>query len=220
MPQLDEDAPLTPEASLQLIAEQRRTAHRRLDVDPVVLFGPWGVAWLLGYGLLFLRYGPDDRELLAMPAWLPFVVLAILLGAAGVVTAVAIARATRGVAGASAERGTMYVWSWFVAFTGYGMITPRFEDVLPADEFGLLMSALPVFITGILYMGGGAIWLDRDQFRLGVWLSAVNVAGVLAGPGWHSLVVAVLGGGAMTVAAIAIRRARGERAPSPGGVAP
>lgn len=50
-------------------------------------------------------------------------------------------------------------------------------------------------------MSGGAVWHDRSQFALGVWLSAINVIGVLAGPGWHSLVVAILGGGGMLLLA-------------------
>jgi hypothetical protein len=68
------------------------------------------------------------------------------------------------------------------------------------------MGALPVFITGILYMSGGAVWHDRGQFGFGVWLSVVNAGGVLAGPGWHSLAISLLGGGAMLAAALYLRR--------------
>jgi hypothetical protein len=35
------------------------------------------------------------------------------------------------------------------------------------------------------------------MFVLGVWITVLNIAGVLAGPGWHSLLIAVLGGGGM-----------------------
>jgi hypothetical protein len=110
----------------------------------------------------------------------------------------------------------MYMWSWFVAFTGFGVIAPQFEEFLPDAQFGLLMGALPVFITGILSMSGGAVWHDRSQFAVGVWLSAINVAGVLAGPGWHSGVVALLGGGGMLAAAAFTRwaRNRSPRAPA------
>lgn len=201
----DAAAPLSPEASLALIAEEQRAAHRRLDVDAAIFLGPWGLAWLVGYGLLFLRFGPDDGELVSMPSWLPLAVLYTLLAAAGVVSGIAGSRATRGIAGESAERGSMYIWSWFIAFAGYGVIGPRFEAHLPDAEFGLLMGALPVFITAILYMSGGAVWRDRHQFAFGVWLSAVNALGVIAGPGWHSLAVSVLGGGGMLVTALYYR---------------
>ena len=201
--------PLSPEASLALIAEQQEAARRRLDVDPAVFLLPWGVAWLVGYGLLFLRYGPDERVLVSMPGWLPLVTLYALLVGAGVVSGIAGFRATHGVVGESAERGAMYGWSWAVAFAGFGVIASRFEPYLPEAQFGLLMGSLPVLITAILYMSGGAVWRDRDQFGFGVWLSMVNVLGVLAGPGWHSLAVALLGGGGMLVSAALQRSRRG-----------
>ncbi len=196
-----DDEPLSPQASLALIDEQRQAALQDLDVDPAIFLVPWGVAWLVGYGLLFLRYGPDERVPLSMPGWLPILTLYALLVAAAAVTGVAGFRASRGVAGESAERGTMYGWSWFMAFAGFGVLSSRFEPYLPEAQFGLLMGSLPVLITAILYMSGGAVWRDRHQFGFGVWLSVINAGGVLAGPGWHSLVVSLLGGGGMLASA-------------------
>ena len=205
------DAPLSPEASLALIAEQQQAARRRLDVDPAVFLIPWGLAWLVGYGLLFLRYGPGDRVLVSMPGWFPVVALYALLVAAGIFTGVAGFKATHGVAGESAERGAMYGWSWLVAFVGFGILSSRFEPYLPEAQFGLLMGSLPVFITAILYMSGGAVWRDRHQFGFGVWLSVINAVGVVAGPGWHSLAVSVLGGGGMLASAAFQRSQRSQR---------
>ena len=202
-----DDEPLSPEASLALIVEQQQVTQRRLDIDPAIFLVPWGVAWLVGYGLLFLRYGPDDRVLLSMPGWLPLLTLYALLVAAGAISGVAGFKATHGIAGESAERGTMYGWSWFLAFAGFGVLSSRFEPYLPPAQFGLLMGSLPVFITGILYMSGGAVWRDRHQFGFGVWLSVINAGGLLAGPGWHSLVVSLLGGGGM-LASAAYQRSR------------
>ena len=63
-------------------------------------------------------------------------------------------------------------------------------------------------------MAGGAVWLDRDLFRLGVWISVINMIGAFAGPGWHALIMAVAGGGGMLVAgAIARRRQRQRQQP-------
>lgn len=196
-----DDEALSPEASLALIDEQRDEAHRRLDIDPSIFLVPWGVAWLVGYGLLFLRFGPDERVLVSMPEWVPIASLFTLLAGAGITSGIAAHRAIRGIAGESAERGTMYGWSWALAFCGFGVIGSRFEEYLPDPQFGLLMGSLPVLITAILYMSGGAVWRDRQQFGFGVWLSAINAAGVLAGPGWHSLVISLLGGGGMLASA-------------------
>ena len=159
MPELSDETPLSPEASLALIAAGQEAAHRRLDVDPVTFLAPWGVAWLVGYGLLFLRFGPDERVLVAMPTWLPLAVLYGLLVVAGIVNGVAVSSAAQGVAGDSDQP----------------YIAPR---------------------------------------SAGVWLSALNAVGVLAGPGWHSLVVSVLGGGAMLATALYLRTQRHERARS------
>ena len=194
-----DEEPLSPEASLRLIDAQRERAHRQLDLDPSVFLVPWGLAWLIGYGLFFLRYGPDERVLVSMPGWLPLATLLALLVAAG---------ASSGVAGESAERGAMYGWSWALAFAGFGVLSSRFEAYLPEAQFGLLMGSLPVLITAILYMSGGAVWRDRHQFGFGVWLSVINGMGLLAGPGWHSLVISVLGGGGMLASAAYLRARR------------
>lgn len=196
-----DEGPLSPEASLALIDEQQQAAHRTLDVDPSIFLVPWGLAWLLGYGVLFLRFGPDERVLVSMPEWMPYAILYVALVVAGILSGVAGHRATQGIAGESAERGRMYGWSWAVAFAGFGVFGSQFHTYLPDPQFRLLMSALPVFITGILYMSGGAVWRDRHQFAFGVWLSVINAAGLLAGPGWHSLIISLLGGGGMLASA-------------------
>ena len=35
------------------------------------------------------------------------------------------------------------------------------------------------------------------MFRLGLWITLVNIAGVFAGIGWHALIVSVAGGGGL-----------------------
>jgi hypothetical protein len=41
-----------------------------------------------------------------------------------------------------------------------------------------------------------------------LWLTAINIVGVLAGPGWHALVIALAGGGGMLLAGDLSRRRR------------
>jgi hypothetical protein len=66
-----------------------------------------------------------------------------------------------------------------------------------------LWAAGSVGIVATLYLAGSAIWLDRNMFVLGLWLAVTNVVGVIAGPGWHSLVVCLAGGLGMIVAGFA-----------------
>ncbi len=54
----------------------------------------------------------------------------------------------------------------------------------------------------MLYLAGSAIWSDRGMFVLGAWIGLANIAGAIAGPGWHSLVIALAGGGGLLVAGL------------------
>ena len=172
MSNLDEHPPAGPAETLRLIEEQRAAAIRGLAPHPMAFFGPWGLAWLLGFGVMFLRFGPDGRVFLPMPDWLPVVLLFVLLAAAAVASGVIAGRSYRHVYGRSAVQGAMYGFAWFITFFGMGTT---------------------------LHMAGGAIWRDRTLFGLGVWTIAINIVGTAIGSGWHSLVISLAGGGAMLV---------------------
>jgi hypothetical protein len=94
----------------------------------------------------------------------------------------------------------MYGISWSIAFAGMSTVLARISDYLPEPQVNLLWAGVMVGLTGALHMAGGAIYNDRSLFALGAYISVVNVAGVLAGPGWHSLILAVLGGFGMLAA--------------------
>jgi len=196
----DELPPGDAAESLRLIERERSETERRITPDPRLLLWPWGLAWLFGFTLYFLRFGPDDRVFVDMPGWLPLTVLLGLIMAAGIVTGVVGARASRSISGPSSQQGAMYGITWSVAFAGLAIVLSRVSDLLPDAEVNLLWAGAMVALTGALHMVGGAIWNDRHLFALGTWVSVVNIAGVLVGPGWHSLIVAIGGGGGMLVA--------------------
>jgi hypothetical protein len=206
----DELPPADPAASLRLIAQERAATQRRLIPDPRLQLWPWGFAWLVGFGVFFLRFGPDNRVLIDMPTWVPLTVLLGLITLAGVITGVVGARAGRHVTGPSSRQGAMYGFTWSVAFAAMAVLLSRLSHLLPVPEANLLWAGAMVAVTGILHMAGGAIWNDRDLYVLGVSINVVNVAGIIAGPGWHALIVAVLGGGGMLVAGLVswLRRVR------------
>src|SRR5688572_24062952 len=109
----DDDAPPSAEESMRLIHEQRAVTARSLSPDPRLLYWPWGTAWLVGFGLLYLRHGPDGRVLVDMPSWLPLTTLFVLMAAAIVVTSITGGRAFRHVHGESAIKGRRYGFAWF-----------------------------------------------------------------------------------------------------------
>jgi len=196
---LDEHPPAGPAETLRLIEEQRAAAIRGLAPHPMAFFGPWGLAWLLGFGVMFLRFGPDGRVFLPMPDWLPVVLLFVLLAAAAVASGVIAGRSYRHVYGRSAVQGAMYGLAWFIAFLGMGTTLGRFDSALSDADTGLLWATVAIGLTGSLHMAGGAIWRDRTLFGLGVWTIAINIVGTAIGSGWHSLVISLAGGGAMLV---------------------
>ncbi|MET8249882.1 transporter [Micromonospora sp. NPDC005197] len=210
MEQDDDRPPADAATALQLIRDQRAATVSRLEPDARLLYWPWGVAWLVGFGLFFLRYSPGGRVLVRLPDWLPLTALFVLLVAAGAIQAVAGARAYGQVTGDSARRGRWYGWAWALGSMSVYAAVGRVSDHLPHDLAALLWSAAAVGLTGALHMAGGAIWLDRDLFRLGVWISVINVVGAIAGPGWHALVVSVAGGVGILIAG-AIARLRQRR---------
>ena len=194
----DEELPLVdPAESLRLIKRERANLERELTPDPRLMYWPWGIAWLLGFGLLFLRFGPDGRVFVDLPAWLPLTLLSLSFIAAGAVTGAVGARSAMQTRGPSSRQGLMYGLTWSIAFFGMSMLFVQFGDSLPDAKLGLLWAGGLVALAGALHMAGGAIWNDRQLFILGAWTSVINMAGVLAGPGWHSLIVAIAGGGGM-----------------------
>ena len=198
----DELAPLDPAESLRLIAREQATTARRLTPDPRLLLWPWGLAWMIGFGVFFLRFGPDDRVLVDMPEYVPLTVLLGTMIVAGTITGIVGARAARQISGPSSRQGAMYGFTWSVAFIGMSTLFSRISDLLPVADANLLWAGAMVALTGALHMAGGAIWNDRMMFVLGLSISVVNVAGIIIGPGWHALIVAVLGGGGMLVAGL------------------
>ncbi|MBL7260911.1 transporter [Paractinoplanes lichenicola] len=203
MTPIDDDAPpLDPAESLALIERERHNLGRDLAPDPRLMFWPWGIAWLAGFTLFFLRFGPDGRVFVNLPEWLPLVALALLMVAAGITTGIAGSKVSRRVTGPSTRQGAMYGISWSIAFTAFSILFSQFSDLLPEDKAGLLWAGGMVALTGALHMAGGAVWNDRELFALGAWTSVINIAGILIGPGWHALIVAVAGGGGMIVAGL------------------
>ncbi|MEV8515491.1 transporter [Dactylosporangium sp. NPDC051484] len=210
MTPVDDDAPPASAAeSLELIRRERAAAARTMALNPLLYYMPWGGAWLIGFGLLFLRYGPDGRVFVHLPAGLPLASLFALMALAMASTVLVSAVRGRGLEGRPSWQGTAFGFAWFFAFAGVGTTTNHFAQFLPEAEQGLLWACTSVGLVGALYMAGAAIWTSRDMFVLGAWLTVINIAGVMAGPGWHSLFISLGGGGGLCLLGILLHlRAR------------
>jgi hypothetical protein len=196
----DEDPAPTAAESLRLIQTERAATERSLRPDPRLIYLPWGIAYLVGFGLLYLRFGPDDKVTVNMPNWLPLTTLYSLMLVAFILSGVTGARAGRAVSGDSSVMGFRYGMTWLMGFAGMDVLLAKITNYLPGPQAGMVWAAASIGIVGTMYMAGGAVWRSRELFLLGTWIGLTNIAGVVAGPGWHSLIVAVTCGGGLIIA--------------------
>ncbi len=201
-------APGSAADTLKMIREQQATAERSLTPDPRLICWAWGTAWLVGFGLLYLRFGPDGAVTWNIPSWLPLTTLFSLMGVSAVITGYAVSRAARQVRGDSATKGMMYGLTWMIGFIGVSVLAAHLSRFLPDPEVGLTWAAVSIGLVAVMYMAGGAIWNTWILFLLGSWIGAVNVVGVVAGAGWHSLVTSLAGGGGLIVCGFVAQVAR------------
>lgn len=201
---------LTPAESLALIDSQRRKVHQETDIDPRLLYGAWGTAWLVGFLLLAVSAGADP--IARIPPLVVGLAFFVLLASAMVVTIVHTARAVRGIEGDNSMAGAFYGWSWFLGFAGLAAIIVATADFV-GDEtvHQLLWPAGSGLITGVLYTCGSAIWREPYQFALGAWLILTTAVGALLGiPGIYWVMGLAGGGGFLLSAAwFAVQRRGG-----------
>lgn len=210
MERTEGSAELSAAESLAMIEQQRARVGRELRINPVVLYAAWGLAWALGFSAMALT----AADLLAAPNWFAGTFFAALMVTAMVVTGVHIGRATRGVRGVASEVGAMYGWSWAL---GFGALTAINSSLigrgLTEEQIAILWPASALLIVGVLYLAGGALWRDRFQFGLGVWVLLTDAVSVFAGVPGNYVVLAIAGGGGFLVAAgwFAALRSRAAR---------
>lgn len=196
----DGGGPEGPAELLALLEAQRTQASAAMEPDPRVIYGAWGLAWLVGFAAMYLAQVPSaPLDLGVGPA---FVVFFACLAAAMVVTGVHLARRFAGVRGVSSRIGAMLGWSWFLGFAALNLIMAGAARAgAPPPVMDLLWAAVSGLVVGLLYLVTGALWQDRVQYGLGVWIVVVSGAGALAGAPEVHLVMSLAGGGGFLLAA-------------------
>jgi hypothetical protein len=202
----DDERPLSPEETLRLIEGQQARTSMRLGGDPLLMYTSWGVAWLAGFGALFLHYAYGFiTQNMALAVLFPLMILAMAISSFA-------QRMIGQVRGEAAERGTMYGFAWMFGFACMAALGTRLSLLLPPDESGLLWGVTSMTIVAVLYMAGGALWRTPMMFFLGAGVAVLNVIGAVAGPGVHALLMSVGAGGGFAVVGVVQRVRQRDRA--------
>ncbi|MDR2929456.1 MAG: hypothetical protein LBV06_00895 [Propionibacteriaceae bacterium] len=201
-PRTSPDEPLDPAAALRLVTEQTsRVKADDLGIT-VINLAAWGVAWLFGYGALYV--GALVTEGMP-PAW-SFIVFGALIIAAIMVSAVVGIRRGSVVVGPSRLAGAFWGWSWFVGFvamsTMIGVAAERYD--LSGEAVGALTNAMAALLVGVLYMTGAAVFKERVMFVCGVMFVVLALVGTIIGLPVGYLVMSLVGGGSMLVGLIIV----------------
>jgi hypothetical protein len=207
-PHHPDDRPLSPAESLALINAQGREAHRRLRPNPLGLYLPWGLAYLIAFGAVWLTVGPG-----VLPAAVTEVLVALSAVGAVATVGTTVARSHRAVPGPTRRTSTRFVWAWFVAFLVLGVTNGALADSgLSVATVSLIWSGSALLVVGLLLLAGGMLWPGSGQYALGVWILVSSALSVLVGYPANFLVLAVAGGGGLVVMAAVVHvrgRSRG-----------
>ena len=166
----------------------------------------WGLAWLVGYGAFAVSTGPSP--LVALPTIVPLVLLGAGVLGALVVSALGIARDSRGVTGPAALQGTLFGGAWVIGFLALFLLITALGGQVPDELVSIIMwPAGSALVVGLLYLMGGALYRDLLQFGLGTWIALVGTAAVFAGTTGQYAVAALVGSaGYFTAAPLEGRR--------------
>lgn len=183
-------------------ARTRASLDPRLDLQFLAL----GAAWVVGF--LVLWRDVKDQSPYTGPNAAAFAVFTLLLGAAVITTLALVGRATRGVGGDGARRGNAFGLAWGAALVVVLGLLPALARQGAAPEVvGVVAISGSVGVTGVMYLVGYAIWLERPMLLIGLALVAFGLVAAFSGP-VSGLVVAAIGGLALLGCGAALRSTR------------
>ncbi|MCC2030783.1 hypothetical protein [Microbacterium allomyrinae] len=201
----DEEAPRDAAEMLELIQSQQDRVTRSLARYVPWILLAWGLAWSVGFGMLWLIDGA--KPAISIPLPVAVVVFIALMIAAILASAVLGARSQRGIRTSpeSAFTGTVFGLTWmigFLALVAFG--TALIVNGMPRELANIFYPTGSVLFVGIMYILAAAIWQARPTLWMGLWIVAVALVAPYFGYPTHYLVFAIGGGGGFLVGALVV----------------
>jgi hypothetical protein len=193
----------------ELIRASEDHARERLMINQPLIYGSWGLAWLIGCGAMWLSV-LGQHPFRGAAGWAS-AILGVGICLAIVATAISTGRSGRGVGGVSARQSTMFGLSWPAGFAAlFAIIGAASHFGASPQVLGVLGAAGPLMLVGLIYTLGAAMWQDRVMFFLGVWSLLIAAIGAWTGPVGVLLMDAAGGGGGFLAAAALTARRNGS----------
>ena len=201
----DDETALDPAEMLALMEQQQDAVHRKqARYVPWILLA-WGIAWGVGFTLLWLIDGA--RPTIAIPVSVAASIFATLMAGALVVSGVLGARSGRGIRTTTAAQftGAVYGMTWtvgFVAIFVFGGALVR--NGMDPDLANIYYPTASTLFVGIMYIIAGAIWRAVPAIVMGGWIVLVALIAPYFGYPTHYLFFAIAGGGVFLVGAAVV----------------
>jgi hypothetical protein len=178
----DEAAEMDARGASAIMQEAGERARRELRVNRPAIFASAGVAWLLGYGAIWLSV--RGQHPYQGPAPEAAVIQVVLAGLAVAIAASVIGRATSGVGGVSAVQRRISILALASGIVAVLVLEAAIDHAGASRSvvFGVFQASAPVLITGVVYVANSALRLNWTVLGLGAWLVVVAAGGAFAGP--------------------------------------
>ncbi|GAB3616462.1 hypothetical protein GCM10027416_10190 [Okibacterium endophyticum] len=190
-----DDRALDPEEMLALLTQQQRSVEGQIAGFVPLIITAWGIAWLVGFGALWLIDGLGDAFGLPLPvaAW----TFGVLIGGASFLSAWLGIRSSRGIRStpAAAFTGTVYGVTWSagslaIYVFGVGLSV----NGMPSELMSFFFPSAFVIFAGVMYLLAGAIWHAVPSVVLGGWTLLIGGVAPFFGYPNHYLFLAIAGG--------------------------
>jgi hypothetical protein len=199
----DDEEAGDPAAMLDLVRSQQERVTKQLAAEVPLILLAWGIAWFVGFGLLWLIDGAEP--VIAVPLPVAVVVFIVLMVGALVATAILGIRSGRGIrpSAEAAFTGAVYGWSWTIAFVAMFVFgTALIRNGMPPDLANIYYPTASTLLVGLLYFVGGGIWQAKPLLWLGGWIIVVALVAPFFGYPAHYLVFSLAGGGVFLIGAL------------------